>query len=188
MNDIKVWLNALDWGNVPDWFGAIGTIAAVFVAIYLPYKATRPKGKAKLSSVYYTPQVELMGFDVSFYNTGATAINVRSLSIGIVGNSKMLLLSMEFLGGVIQPGEGYSTGKSAVGIYEALVDIYGSDNKIKIYPKVTDSIGNIYKGKKIKLDLKSFREDLKFQYQYYGLNPKAVDAEDKELFNTKKIE
>ncbi|WP_273712017.1 hypothetical protein [Leuconostoc mesenteroides] len=188
MNDIKVWLNTLNWGNVPDWFGAIGTISAVFVAIYLPYKATRPKGKAKLSSMYYTPQVELMGFDVSFYNTGATAINVRSLSIGIVGNSKMLLLSMEFLGGVIQPGEGYSTGKSAVGIYEALVNIYGSDNKIKIYPKVTDSIGNIYKGKKIKLDLKSFREDLNFQYQHYGLNPEAVEAEDKELFNTKKID
>ncbi|MGX6988561.1 hypothetical protein [Leuconostoc fallax] len=182
------WIKRLNWGTVPDWFGALGTIAAVFVAVYLPYRATRPRGKAELESMYYTPQVELMGFKVSFYNTGSTAINIRSLSIGLVGSTKMLLLSMEFLGGVIQPGEGYSTGCNAVGVYKTLKDIYGPNKKVKIYPKVTDSIGNIYTGKVISLSLKSMREDLKFQYQYYNLNPQAANAENEELFNTKKID
>lgn len=178
----------LEVGSWADWVGAIGTIMAVFVAVYLPYKATRPKGKAKLSSLYYTPQVELMGFKVSFYNTGATAINVSDLSIGIVGNTKRLFLSAEFSEGVIQPGEGYSTGGNAVGIYEALKGIYGLDSKVKIYPKVTDSIGNIYKGKKMTLDLQSLREDLKFQYQLYDLNPQTIEEENKKIFNTKKID
>ncbi|KQB80962.1 hypothetical protein [Leuconostoc lactis] len=35
MNDIKVWLNTLDWGNVPDWFGAIGTILAVVSSVII---------------------------------------------------------------------------------------------------------------------------------------------------------
>ncbi|KAA8347380.1 hypothetical protein FE418_07265 [Leuconostoc mesenteroides] len=185
---LKNWIKTLNWGTVPDWVGATGTIAAVFIAVYLPYRAARPRGKAKLSSLYYTPQIELMGFDVSFYNTGSTAINVRSLSIGIAGNAKTLLLSMEFLGGVVQPGEGYSTGNNAVGIYESLTGIYGPNKKIKIYPVVTDSIGNIYTGKRITLNLKSMKEDLKFQYSYYGSNPQAAKKEDEELFNTKKID
>lgn len=188
MSVIKSWFATLDWGNVPDWLGAVGTIAAVFVAVYLPYKSTRPRGKAKLTSLYYVPQVELSGYDVSFYNTGATAINVSSLSIGVAGSTKRLLLSTDFSGGVIQPGEGYSSGGSAIDTYEALLRNYGLKNQIKIYPKVTDSIGNIYKGKKITVNLNLLKNELAYQSQLYGSNPQAVESDNKTLFNTKKID
>lgn len=188
MSVINSWFATLDWGNVPDWLGAVGTIAAVFIAVYLPYKSTKPKGKATLSSLYYAPQVELSGYNVSFYNTGATAINVSSLSIGVAGSTKRLLLSTDFSGGVIQPGEGYSSGGSAVGTYKALVSNYGFKNKIKIYPKVTDSIGNIYKGKKITLNLNLLKKELAYQSQLYGLNSQTVENDNKTLFNTKKID
>lgn len=188
LSNICNWFSNLNWGTVPDWFAALGTIAAVFVAIYLPYNATKPKGKALIRNAYYTPQFKLMGFEVSFYNTGATAINVRSLSIGVVGSSKNLLLDTTFLGGIIQPGEGYSAGCSAVDVYDAIMRIYGNNKKVEIYPQTIDSLGNIYTGQKMTIDMKLMNKDVEFQRQTHLLNPNSITEENDKLFNTKKLD
>lgn len=39
MNNILHWIGTWDWGNVADWFGAIGTIGAVWLAI--SYRRTK---------------------------------------------------------------------------------------------------------------------------------------------------
>lgn len=35
MNNISNWIGTLDWGNVADWFGAIGTILAIMVSVWI---------------------------------------------------------------------------------------------------------------------------------------------------------
>jgi len=48
LNVIISWFAKLDWGNVPDWFGAIGTIGAVLFAV----KSRVDKPKVKFNVKY----------------------------------------------------------------------------------------------------------------------------------------
>lgn len=41
MDNILNWIGTWDWGNVADWFGAIGTIGAVWIAV--SYRRTKIK-------------------------------------------------------------------------------------------------------------------------------------------------
>jgi len=40
-DNIISWLSTVNWGSVPDWLAAIGTISAVIAALYLADKGTR---------------------------------------------------------------------------------------------------------------------------------------------------
>ena len=180
-------VSKLNWGSVPDWLGAVGTIVAVFVAVYLPYRSTIPKGKVTLSWNYYTPIIELLGVSVSFINTGSTAINIKKISLGIVGTTKAVYLSDDLEGGVLQPGEEYVSGVSSVALYDALKSKYGSKPYIEVRPQAFDSLGHIFHGKKHRINFTQFERDVLFQRNLYNSSPISME-DDKVHFKTKKID
>lgn len=188
MSGLFAWLTKLDWGSVPDWFGAFGTIAAVFVAVYLQSSSTKPKVKVVLSSLYSTPEIELYGFDVSIHNYGQVAVNVSELGIGVSGTTKRLLMSLDFNGGVIQPGQSISTSRSAVDIYDGLIRASNGSKQVNIYGRVTDTLGRVFSGKKQKFDLVQLKNEVEYQRKSYEQHKELVELDKEIKFHTTKVE
>lgn len=79
------WLATLNWGSVPDWFAAVGTIGAVAVALYLAEKGARDQrgrereAQASCISSWHQPGRE----DVVISNPSSSAIYNVAISFGV---------------------------------------------------------------------------------------------------------
>lgn len=183
-------LSNLEWGTVPDWLGAIGTIAAVFIAIYLPYQESKLKGKVYLEETYFTntPNSIFTGFTVNFFNVGSKAINVQSLRIGIKGYTQQILISTDFNGMVTQSGEGIQSGMNGASVYDGIKMIAGSDKNVKLFPCAIDSLGNVYTGKSEKFNMEKLNNSLSnLRYKYYH-NTEAAKVDEETIFKTCKLD
>lgn len=123
----------------------------------------------------------------SIINKGNTAINVTELSIGIVGVENRIILSTDFKGDILQPGQGYESGVNTVELLETLKGHTRRKTKIKIYAQARDILGVIYKGKTATIDFISLQEDVKYQSDLYRENTYLIANDRLNVFNTKKI-
>lgn len=90
LGSFKSW----EWGSVPDWFAAIGTISAVFYALFHDRK------KSKLDVGYYFT-VKYTDFSRDVYNyprhsNREIEVHVIALTIANLGNVSELITKIEF--------------------------------------------------------------------------------------------
>lgn len=93
---LSAWWGSQDWGTVPDWFAAVGTVGALFVAlgIVLNDRRTRRREAAEaINGTWYanaTSEADFFELKATIYNAGskpAHAVAVRTYVAGLYDRS-----------------------------------------------------------------------------------------------------
>lgn len=149
----------LEVGSWADWFGAVGTILAVVVAVLAPYYVNRPKVKTSQGSDYYTPSITLRNLRVKALNVGRVPIKITDLGFNI-GNTGQHFGVQENISEYLQQNDDVEGSIKAANMFLSLTDKFPNQKMFDLVPYARSSQGKYYKGKPLKYSRKQMDKDL----------------------------
>ncbi|MCV3315963.1 hypothetical protein NVV78_08425 [Pediococcus ethanolidurans] len=149
----------LEVGSWADWFGAVGTILAVIVAVLAPYYVNRPKVKTSQGSDYYTPSITLRNLRVKALNVGRVPIKITDLGFNI-GNTGQHFGVQENISEYLQQNDDVEGNIKAADVIISLTDKFPNQKMFVLVPYARSSQGKYYKGKPLKYSRKQMDKDL----------------------------
>ena len=108
----------LDWGSVPDWLAAIGTIGATTTALWLARKSSRPRAEL---SVHPWSKDGRSGASVFLYNQGYESFSVLWIQFGAGWPRHGIYASGDFDRRPLGHGNGVSVDIDITGVVDAVL-------------------------------------------------------------------
>lgn len=147
---LKIWIFNFDgYGTIADWFGAIGTIGAVLVALMAPYYVNKPKIKASSQKEYFTPQMLLKSIIIKVVNNGQ--VPVKIVDAGFFIGRKHVNIPEE-ISEYLQQNDDIVKRFQPVGLFKSLISNYPDKQVFKLIPYARNSQGKYFKGKAVKFN------------------------------------
>lgn len=149
----------LEVGSWAEWFSALGTIAAVFVAVLAPYFVNRPKLKLNFSMEYLPPEIALRTISIKALNTGKVPIKVTDLGFNIKRTGKHIGVK-ENIDQYLQQNDDVSSNFEAIELFEGLIRSFPKQKKFILVPYAKVSQGTEYTGRPLKISRKEINNEL----------------------------
>ncbi|CAH0419266.1 hypothetical protein [Periweissella ghanensis] len=146
------WINHLEWGSVPDWFSAIGTVGAIAISLSAPY-VMRGKVKVNIENILSKSTGQFVGIKVSGINYKERPINVFKIGIDLrkISHKKQILLlsnEIDFDGCILHQMEKVGSGINAIELYHYLnLIIDDRMQRSKVRKIIEKSCGNSFVGR-----------------------------------------
>lgn len=169
---------SVDWGSVPDWFSAVGTVGAVIFTLKASYWDNRPKMNVSLDIEYKTPDMDLIAYRVIGINDCEKTVNINQIGIdfGKVQRNHLLHFTSNTYDGMLKNGDDIQAGISPIDFYNQIKKYNLKSKSVKVRGFIADNLGNKYYGKWIEYDLKLIQEEAKtYQSKYSNLKFEIPD-------------